>query len=224
MHKPLSPLLLPGRQSVQGVSFAACLTSLLVITLGQTATLIAELDIAMGLVGLPSNYAKDMKRQAELANGTVFNCYRSGQWPVPLALLYPEFDDFCLRCASPACMTVRDGMFCAELCQKMQHFSSREMKRELAFGTLFREYLQGQLPSDISMTHQTRGKNIFDIQLQVKVGIGHTSAMHAKGSSMYHCLVVAVQGSSHKIWSDELTCPLAALLAGGQSSHNSGVH
>jgi len=140
--------------------------------LGQIATLIAELDIAVGLVGLPSNYAKDIERQAELANGTVFKCYRSGQRPVPLALLYPEFDDFCLRCASPACMTVRDSLFCVELCQKMQPFVSKEIKRERAFGTLFREYLQGQLSSNINMTHQTRGKSIINIQLQVKVGTG----------------------------------------------------
>ena len=142
------------------------------MTLGQNATLIAELDIAVGLVGLPSNYAKDIERQAELANGTVFNCYRSGQRPVPLALMYPEFDEFCLRCASPACVTVRDSLFCLELCQKMQHFVSKEIKRERAFGSLFREYLQGQLSSNFSMTHQTRGKSIIDIQLQVKVGTG----------------------------------------------------
>ncbi|KAL3158975.1 hypothetical protein ABBQ32_011373 [Trebouxia sp. C0010 RCD-2024] len=128
-----------------------------------------KLNIAVGLVGPPSNYAKDVERQAELANGTVFNCYRSGQRPVPLALMYPEFDDFCLRCASTACMTVRDSLFCLELCQKMQHFVSKEIKRELAFGSLFREYLQGQLSSNFSMTHQTRGKSIIDVQLQVKV-------------------------------------------------------
>ena len=132
----------------------------------------SELDIAVGLVGLPSHYAQDIERQAELVNGTVFNCYRSGQRPVPLALLYPEFDDFRLRCASPACMTVRDSLFCVELCQKMQNFVSKDIKRERAFGTLFREYLHGQLSSNINMTHQTRGKSIIDIQLQVKVGTG----------------------------------------------------
>ena len=93
-------------------------------------------------------------------------------WPVPLALMYPEFDDLCVRCASPACMTVRDSLICVELCQKMQHFVSKEIKRGRAFGTLFCEYLRGQLSSNISMTHQTRGQSIIDIQLQVKVGPG----------------------------------------------------
>lgn len=135
------------------------------MTLGKKATLMAELDIAVGLVGLPSNYAKDIEGQAELANGTVSNCYRLGQRPVPLALMDPdhEFDNFCVRCASPACMTVRDSLFCVELCQKMQHFVSKEIKRERASGTLFCEYLRGQLSSNISMTHQTRGQSIIDI-------------------------------------------------------------
>ena len=134
-------------------------------------SLIAELDIAVGLVGLPSNYAKDIEKQADLANGTVFNCYRSSQRPLPLALLYPEFDYFSLRCASPAGMSIRDTLFCLELCQEMQCFMSKETKRELTFGNLFREYLQGQLSPDIALTHQTRGKSIIDIQLQTKVGI-----------------------------------------------------
>lgn len=130
----------------------------------------AELDAAMGRVGLPSNYAKDIEKQADLANGTVFNCYRSSRRPIPLALLYPEFDEFCLRCASPASISIRDSLFCLELCQEMQRFVSKEIKRERTFGMLFREYLQGQLSSDMAITHQTRGKSIVDIQLQVKVG------------------------------------------------------
>ena len=130
----------------------------------------AELDAAMGQVGLPSTYAKDIDKQAELANGTMFNCYRSGQRPIPLALLYPEFDEVCLRCASPANMLVTDSLFCLKLCQEMQRFASKEIKRERTFGTLFREYLQGQLSSDMTFTHQTRGKSIIDVQLQVKVG------------------------------------------------------
>lgn len=88
----------------------------------------AELDVAMGRVGLPSNYAKDIEKQAELANGTVFNCYRSSQRPIPLALLYPEFDEFCLRCATSAGISVRDSLFCLELCQEMQRFVSKESR------------------------------------------------------------------------------------------------
>ena len=61
-------------------------------------------------------------------------------------------------------------MFCLELCQEMQHFVSKEIKRERTIGTIFHEYLQGQLSSDMAFTHQTRGKSTIDIQLQVKVG------------------------------------------------------
>ena len=154
----------------KGKFYSNFCTRLLVIALQQNTNMTAELDAAMGRVGLPSNYAKDIEKQAELANGTVFNCYRSSQRPIPLALLYPEFDEFCLRCANPASISVRDSLFCLELCQEMQRFVSKEIKRERTFGTLFREYLQGQLSSDMAFTHQTRGKSIVDIQLQVKVG------------------------------------------------------
>ena len=86
-----------------------------VIPLPHNTNTTAELDAAMGRVGLPSNYAKDIEKQAELANGTVFNCYRSSQRPIPLALLYPEFDEFCLRSASTTGISVRDSLFCLEL-------------------------------------------------------------------------------------------------------------
>ena len=112
----------------RGKSYSDFCTKLLVTVL-QNTNMNAELDAAMGRVGLPSNYAKDIVKQAELANGTVFNCYRSSQRPVPLALLYPEFDEFCLRCASPAGISVRDSLFCLELCQEMQHLVSKEIKR-----------------------------------------------------------------------------------------------
>lgn len=154
----------------KGESHSNICTTLLVIALQQNTNMTAELDAAMGRVGLPSNYAKDMEKQADLANGTVFNCYRSRQRPIPLALLYPEFDEFCLRCASPASISIRDSLFCLELCQEMQRFGSKETKRGRTFGTLFREYLQGHLSSDMAITHQTRGTSIVNIQLQVKVG------------------------------------------------------
>lgn len=99
---------------------------LLVMALWRNVSLIAELDIAVGLVGLPSNYAKDIVKQADLANGTVFNCYRSSQRPLPLALLYPEFDYFSLRCASPAGMSIRDTLFCLELCQMLYEQRDQE--------------------------------------------------------------------------------------------------
>lgn len=161
-------------------------------------TLIAELDIAVGLVGVPSNYAKDIDKQAELANGTVFNCYRSSQRPLPMGLLYPMFDEFCLRYASPAGISIRDTLFCLELCQEMQRFVSKEIKRERAFGNLFREYLQGQLSPDIVLTHQTRGRSIVDIQLQTKVGTRKgavKSRLHKqKNSQGDHCYSVALHG------------------------------
>jgi len=165
----------------RGKSYSNFCTRLLVIALQQITNMTAELDAAMGRVGLPSNYAKDIEKQAELANGTVFNCYRSSQRPIPLALLYPEFDEFCLRCATSAGISVRDSLFCLELCQEMQRFVSKEIKRERAFGTLFREYLQGQLSSDMAFTHQTRGKSIIDVQLQVKVGTKQGTESHING-------------------------------------------
>ena len=162
-------------------SYSNFCTRLPVIALQQNTNMTAELDAAMGRVGLPSNYAKDAEKQAELANGTVFNCYRSSQRPIPLALLYPVFDGFCLRFASPGSISVRDSLFCLELCQEMQRFVSKEIKREQTFGTLFREYLKGQLSSDMALTHQTRGKSIVDIQLQVKVGTQQGTASHITG-------------------------------------------
>ena len=176
-----SDVALTQTKRFKGKFYSSFCTRLLVIALQPKTNMIAELDAAMGRVGLPSNYAKDIEKQAELANGTVFNCYRSSQRPIPLALLYPEFDEFCLRCASPAGISVRDSLFCLELCQEMQHFVSKEIKRERTFGTLFREYLQGQLSSDMAFTHQTRGKSIIDIQLQVKVGTKQGTESHING-------------------------------------------
>ena len=182
----------------KGKSYSNFCSKLLVIALQQNTNMIAELDAAMGRVGLPSNYAKDIERQAQLANGTVFNCYRSSQRPIPLALLYPEFDDFCLRCASPASISVRDSLFCLELCQEMQRFVSKEIKREQTFGTLFREYLQGQLSSDMAFTHQIRGQSIVDIQLQVKVSINKALRVTSMVNEPVNGpLFMALQGLKH---------------------------
>ncbi len=51
----------------------------------------------------------------------------------------------------------------------MQHFASKEVKRELAFGKLIREYLTGHLSDALTLTHQTRGESIIDVRLQVEV-------------------------------------------------------
>ncbi len=60
-------------------------------------------------------------------------------------------------------------MFTLELCHEMQHFASKEVKRELAFGKLIREYLTGHLSDALTLTHQTRGESIIDVRLQVEV-------------------------------------------------------
>ncbi len=148
----------------------------------------AELDVAMGLVGLPSNYAKDIERQGRLAIGKVFNCYRSTQLPIPLPLLYGEFEDFCLRCASTAETPLRTALFTMELCHEMQCFASKEIRRELAFGRLIREYLTGRLSDVLTMTHQTRGESIIDIRLQVKVGANIEARMHTCSEPIRSCL------------------------------------
>ena len=72
-QEPLAPLLLLSlRQRVSRVNPTA---SLLAIALQKNMNMAAELDAAMGRVGLPFTYAKDIEKQAELANGTVFDCY-----------------------------------------------------------------------------------------------------------------------------------------------------
>ena len=105
------------------VMLAGCLT---LTALCFNRVLTAELDVAMRLVRLPSNYAKDVERQGRLAVGKAFNCYRSAQLPVPLPLLYCGFEDFCLRCASSAEIPLRTSLFTLELCSKMQHFAPRQ--------------------------------------------------------------------------------------------------
>ena len=107
---------------------------LLVTSLGQIVTLIAEFDIVVGLVGPPSIYAKDACRVGQWDSLQLLSIWTAAY---STGSDVPEFDNTCLRCASPACMTVRDSLFCIELCQKMQHVVSKETKREHAFGTLY---------------------------------------------------------------------------------------
>lgn len=75
-----------------------------------------QLDLAMGLVGLPSSYAKDIERQGKLASGKVCNCYRSTELPIPLSLLYSQFEQLRLRCASTAEIPLRSPRRCAMKC------------------------------------------------------------------------------------------------------------
>ncbi len=131
--------------------------------------LIAGLDRAVGLIGLPSNYAKDIERQGKLASGEVFNCYRSTKLPIPLSLLCGQFEDFRLRCASTAEIPLRTILFTQEMCHEMHFFATKEINRELAFGKLVREYLTGHLSDKLTLTHQIRGESIIDIRLQVEV-------------------------------------------------------
>ncbi len=123
----------------------------------------------MVLIGSPSDYANQIAKQADLATGKVFSCYRSKHRPIPLALLYPCFADFCLRTSSTASPMTRDILFTTELCQAMQGFASVQKHRELSFGKLFREYLQGILSPTVHLKHQMRGQSIVDIRLQAKV-------------------------------------------------------
>jgi len=123
----------------------------------------------MVLIGSPSDYANQIAKQADLATGKVFNCYRPKQRPIPLALLYPFFADFCSRMSSTASPMTRDILFTTELCQTMQGFASVEKHRELSFGKLFRQYLQGILSPTVHLKHQMRGQSIVDIRLQAKV-------------------------------------------------------
>jgi hypothetical protein len=76
---------------MQQVALADRLT---LLALCSNRVLVEGLDVAMGLVGLPSNYANDNDRQGRLAGEKVFNCYRCTQLPIPLPLLYGEFEDF----------------------------------------------------------------------------------------------------------------------------------
>ncbi len=64
---------------------------------------------------------------------------------------------------------MRDILFTTELCQTMQGFASVEKHRELSFGKLFRQYLQGTLSPTVHLKHQMRGQSILDIRLQAKV-------------------------------------------------------
>ena len=136
------------------------------------------------LVGSPSDYANQIDKQADLATGKVFNCYRSKQWSIPLALLYPFFADFCSRTSNTSGLMTRDILFTTELCQTMKDFASHGSHvgiiwdhRELSFGKLFREYLQGMLSDEeptVHLKHQMRGQSIIDIRLQAKV-ISHAA-------------------------------------------------
>lgn len=148
------------------------------MTLYANRVLVAELDAAVGEVGTPSSYAKDIERQERLASGKIFNCYRSKHLPVPLLLLYREFEDFCLRGASTTEIPMRTTLFTLDLCETMRKFTSKEIKREHAFGKLIREFLQGQLSDVLTLTHQVRGESIIDIRLQVQVGASQGGYMH----------------------------------------------
>ena len=136
------------------------------LALHCSTVLAAELTEAMVLVGSPSDYANRIAKQADLATGKIFSCYCSKQRPVPLALLYSCFADFCSRMSSTASPTTRDILFTTELCQTMQGFASVVKHRALLFGKLFREYLQGILSSTVHLKHQLRGQSIVDIRLQ----------------------------------------------------------
>ena len=125
---------------------------------------IAELADAMLRIDTPSSYAKSIERQAELATGKIFNCYWFSTRPIPLALLYPFLDTFCRNASDTADLQQRDTLFTLELCQKMQGFVGKESRREIDFGTLIHDYLQGILPAT-KIKHQTKGKSIIDIQL-----------------------------------------------------------
>ena len=153
--------------------------------------LAAELTDAMVLVGSPSDYANEIAKQADLATGKVFNCYRSQQRPLPLALVYPFFAEFCLRMSSTASLTTRDVLFTTELCQTMQGFADREKHREASFGKLFREYLQGILSPTVHLKHQKRGQSIIDIRLQAEVKSTCNSAMLICSKHTNLCTTIA---------------------------------
>ncbi|KAL3155473.1 hypothetical protein ABBQ38_011028 [Trebouxia sp. C0009 RCD-2024] len=139
-----------------------------------------RLTDAMMLIGSPSYYANQIVKQADLATGKVFNCYRSEQRPVPLALCYPFFADFCSRMSSTASLMTRDLLFIKDLCQAMQGFASAEKQRELSFGKLFRQYLQGMLSPTVELKHQTRGQSIVDIRLQAEISDQVVTLVHVE--------------------------------------------
>lgn len=170
---------------MQQVMLAGCLT-LMASCFNRVLT--AELDVALGLVGLPSNYAKDIERQGRLAVGSAFNCYRSAQLPLPL--LYREFEDFCLRCTSTAEIPWKTSLFTLELCNKMQHFAPKEIHRPLAFAKLVREYLKGHLSGVLVLTHEIRGESIVDVQLQVEVCAYNQGRMHMRNEPVKACLFI----------------------------------
>ena len=177
---------------MQQVMLAGCLT---LMAFRCNRVLIVELDVAVGLVGLPSNYAKDVERQGRLAVGSVFNCYRSAQLPIPLPLLYRQFEDFCLRCTSTAEIPLRTSLFTLELCNKMQHFAPKEIHRPLAFAKLVREYLKGHLSGVLTLTHQIRGESIIDVQLQVEVCANIQGCMHMCNEPVKACLFCIITSS-----------------------------
>ena len=139
------------------------------MALHANGRLVAEPDAAVGQVGTPSGYAKDIDRQERLASGKIFNCYRSTQLPIPLPLLYCELEDFCLRCASTTEISMRTTLFTLDVCETMRRFTPKEESREDAFGDLISEFLRSQLSGILTLTHQVRGQSITDIRLQVEV-------------------------------------------------------
>lgn len=103
------------------------------LALHCSTVLAAELTEAMVLIESPSDYANQIAKQADLATGKISNCYCSKQRPIPLALLYPCFADFCSRMSSTASPMTRDTLFTTELCQAMQGFASVVKHRALSF-------------------------------------------------------------------------------------------
>ncbi|DBA87303.1 TPA: hypothetical protein ACH3X1_004361 [Trebouxia sp. C0004] len=64
---------------------------------------------------------------------------------------------------------MRTTLFTLDLCETIWKFTSKEIKREHAFGKLICEFLRGQLSDVLTLTHQLRGESITDIRLQVEM-------------------------------------------------------
>ncbi len=154
--------------------------------------LTAELDVAVGLVGLPFNYAKDIERQGRLAVGSVFNCYRSAQLPIPLPLLYHEFEDFCLRCIGTAEIPVRTSLFTLEWCNKMQHFDPKEIHRLLAIAKLVHEYLNGHLSGMLTLS-KAKASLMSKLRYALTTKVACTCAMSlSKPVFLHHHKLIAM--------------------------------
>ena len=156
------------------------------VALAVSFVWIAELADAMMRIVTPSSYAKSIERQAELATGEVFNCYRSSRCPIPLALLYPFFDTFRWSASDTADLQCRDMLFTLEVCQEMRGFTGTAARRATAFATLVRDYLQGIIDIPGKLKHQIRGTGIIDIQLHVQVCASCCSVLKTLPLTRYH--------------------------------------